>query len=1038
MRRCFVVALGLLPICCGASGAGFSLSLTANEPAGVARKAEPVSGGIPLPPKMFKKGQPFALFDGGTAIPVQVSPLVVDNDGWLRWMLVDTQVDLKAGEAKTLTLKASKGRATLMRPLKVTTTDDGVVVNTQRITFTVSNTKPFGLFTTAVVNGQRALASGDVMHVLSLARPVVTGGEVSYVDGFDGKRYVAGKPSSIDIEYAGPMRTTVAVKGRFVGDDKNRLQYIARITAWAGKSVVHVKYSISNSNPDHYCYRTLQDSSIKLNLAGPVKGAMLGASKPIAAGADAALEQHLRVRGAGNGKALDGGKIVWASKGAKNVAEGWIAAKTGKGSVYACDLYFTDDPARRLAVKDGALVLTGVMERERAKKDARGREPGKPYNDTKRVLYDCSHLSSQYLIDFAAPADAVELSRIRTAARERTWLMAPPEWYLHGDHFGFGKFGTQKDEMKCYDTWGWTYDPKRAPKTPRARYGRYFAGIDSHYEPEEDVVSHLVIMYLRTGSRAYFNAARTWANYWTDLYAWRTDGWRWKDGGVWWDNGPKGNRPQRAKDPVTGLRERISSGRARPPMTKDMVRDQYFVSDSKCCYCHNWAAGLFEWFLLTGDRDTLEAAVDRVEQDYDRNARAQGFIPGKANYFRRGFTRSAYGAHVARMLLPQDEWLRKVSDYFFEAYRQRPTPEPRGFVNSGRRPRDLRLRLPRNAKPEDRAAAEKKLIEKFALRYTGQQGLDEMKRLGIVYDFQKGVLRDPKTGREWSFLADAHTWMFPPLSRAMELYYRLTGNEDAMDWTIAFGQASDRLLSQEHTWLTYGRLLVDFPVRGVAKDYASWTKTDKYGQGIKGSGFLARFQPDVCARAYSLTGEPLLKRKAYDWWLGGSHRHFGSTAMKPLDRVAWWVNYVGDHDGQVDFVLRNFYIHAHPRKDAAPPTPIKDLKVTVNGKAATVTFTAPADQGGGKVTRYQLKCSDKPIVSYQQFLDIYNRFEDDKYTNWWMAANLAGEPTPKAPGAKERFVISGLPANARYFALRSFDDSSNRSAISNVRLGVGP
>jgi len=49
-----------------------------------------------------------------------------------------------------------------------------------------------------------------------------------------------------------------------------------------------------------------------------------------------------------------------------------------------------------------------------------------------------------------------------------------------------------------------------------------------------------------------------------------------------------------------------------------------------------------------------------------------------------------------------------------------------------------------------------------------------------------------------------------------------------------------------------------------------------------------------------------------------------------------------------------------------------------------------------------------------------------------MAANLGGEPKPKAPGAKESFTVSGVPAGAKHFAVRSFDDSRNRSALSNV------
>ena len=58
------------------------------------------------------------------------------------------------------------------------------------------------------------------------------------------------------------------MKGRFVGDEKNKFQYVARITAWAGRSDVHVKYSLANSNPDHYCYRKVKDSTIELAVIG--------------------------------------------------------------------------------------------------------------------------------------------------------------------------------------------------------------------------------------------------------------------------------------------------------------------------------------------------------------------------------------------------------------------------------------------------------------------------------------------------------------------------------------------------------------------------------------------------------------------------------------------------------------------------------------------------------------------------------------------------------------------------------------------------
>jgi len=47
-----------------------------------------------------------------------------------------------------------------------------------------------------------------------------------------------------------------------------------------------------------------------------------------------------------------------------------------------------------------------------------------------------------------------------------------------------------------------------------------------------------------------------------------------------------------------------------------------------------------------------------------------------------------------------------------------------------------------------------------------------------------------------------------------------------------------------------------------------------------------------------------------------------------------------------------------------------------------------------------------------------------------LSATLLGDGKP---GVKDRFVVTGVPeGKAVYFAIRSFDDSSKRSAISNV------
>jgi hypothetical protein len=310
-----------------------------------------------------------------------------------------------------------------------------------------------------------------------------------------------------------------------------------------------------------------------------------------------------------------------------------------------------------------------------------------------------------------------------------------------------------------------------------------------------------------------------------------------------------------------------------------------------------------------------------------------------------------------------------------------------------------------------------------------------MKKAGIKIDFKTGELID-KDGNRWAVVSSPHTWMYPPLSRAMETYYRLTGDEYAHDWTVAYGQAAARLLYQHHGAMSYGAFLGDFPLRGVFKDYGSWVtdrQANPYAEGVKINGFKARFHPDVCARAYTLTGEQFLKERGRDFWWGGTHRGYNAPQMtRPLDAVAWWLNYRSDHDGQVEFVGRTFYEWAHPRKDAEPPAAVKDLAVKLLGDGkAEVSFTMPADNGG-QIARIQFKWAAQPIVDYVAFLDRFNAHQDMTVCNWWMASNVTGESVDGAAGERVKFVVTGVPEGATHFAVRTFDDSRNRSAISNV------
>lgn len=987
-----------------ALAADLELRLSVQEPAGVAQVAAPASGGIPLPKGMFEKDQAFALFDGDKEVPMQAAPMVLDEKGKLRWILVDLQTDLAAGQNRIFTLKTTKPSAAPAKALKVSDNAEGVTVDTGTIKLVFSKTKPFSLFDSVSVNDKQ----------------VVSGGQASYTDGFDDKVYQADKPEKVEIEYSGPMRATVAIKGRFVGDDKNKFRYVARVTAHAGRSDVHVKYSLCNSNPDHYCYRLVKDSTVELKLAAAASAVTAGGVKPVELGAEGWLVCGLNASVAGAVKAGSGEEVKWTGAGGKERPGGWLMCKAGDAKISVTDLYFSDDPARKLAAGKESLLLTGITERYEGVKDSKGKVQGQPHPDKARWIFDCSHLSSQYSIDFAPPDDPSDKAR---AARAIVHVLAPPDWYFDKtESLAVGKFGTQADEMACYDTWGWKYDKKKAPASSGLWKPRWIQREDNHFDTEQDSLDALCLMYLRTGGRSFMETAHAWANYHMDLQTWRTDGWQYKDGGVWWmksKSGPAGNRPQRAGDPVTGVRNYITGMKVHKESTWWLT----YLCDGKECYCHNWGEGLADWFCLTGDRDALEALVDAVEQNYDTQKRAFGKAPGKDCDFSRDFNRSSYMANAARMILPTDPLVVEMSDFLASVYLQRPVKEPRGLVN-GAKPFNLKW-----------CNGDTNTVENWFKGFIGDQGMAEMKKLGITIDVNNGQFTDPKSGAKWFPIANPHTWMFPPLSRAMEAYYKITGNEDAHDWVVAYGQAVAYVLFQErHGNLDYGKFLVDAPVKGVAKDHASWALPPeaKDGEGIRIDGYLAQFHPDVCARGYEFTGEPFLKQRAYDFWNYGSHRPYGGTKLVNMGSVATWANIYGEHSEHVCFTGKTFYHWSHPRKDDKAPKAVTDLAVKLADGKATVKFTAPADDGGGALVSYQVKCSDRPMVSYEEFLKAWSANTDDKVMNWWLATNLVGEPKPGAGGAKEIFEVTGVPAGAKYFAVCSFDDSQNRSPISNV------
>jgi hypothetical protein len=99
---------------------------------------------------------------------------------------------------------------------------------------------------------------------------------------------------------------------------------------------------------------------------------------------------------------------------------------------------------------------------------------------------------------------------------------------------------------------------------------------------------------------------------------------------------------------------------------------------------------------------------------------------------------------------------------------------------------------------------------------------------------------------------------------------------------------------------------------------------------------------------------------------------------------------------------------------AIPPASI--AQTTSN--SVNLTWTASGDDSlTGTASQYDLRYSTALITS----------------ANFASATQVTGEPTPGAPGASQSHTVTGLqPATTYWFAIKTVDDASNWSLVSNV------
>jgi hypothetical protein len=104
--------------------------------------------------------------------------------------------------------------------------------------------------------------------------------------------------------------------------------------------------------------------------------------------------------------------------------------------------------------------------------------------------------------------------------------------------------------------------------------------------------------------------------------------------------------------------------------------------------------------------------------------------------------------------------------------------------------------------------------------------------------------------------------------------------------------------------------------------------------------------------------------------------------------------------------------------DQLCPDAVTDLRIgSVVGNAVTLNWTAPGDDGDtGTASTYDMRYSRDPITD----------------ANWDASIQASTEPAPAAPGTNQSATINTSGRGDFHFALKTADEASNWSALSNV------
>lgn len=220
--------------------------LSVQEFSGVARTAEAVRSGVPIPKRagLLSANELRLLDANGTPVPARFTVLgrwgtgPADATAPMRWVLVDFPAIVPALTTNRYTL-AQGGPGPTLAYVVVDETPTNITVTTGPARFEVSKARG-SLLESAWLDlngGATFTAGGQIIAAGNDTGSFTVTNSVEF-------RAINRAPLAVAVEEGGPGRATIRVEGFHGGTGTNVfLRYVARLTFFAGQSYVHVHHT---------------------------------------------------------------------------------------------------------------------------------------------------------------------------------------------------------------------------------------------------------------------------------------------------------------------------------------------------------------------------------------------------------------------------------------------------------------------------------------------------------------------------------------------------------------------------------------------------------------------------------------------------------------------------------------------------------------------------------------------------------------------------------------------------------------------------